>query len=121
MAPTSLVGQRTSTSPYGREAETMGYPLDLPKVLTQIEGAVYVASVSVDSPQAVKEAKKALRKAFQIQLDGMGDSFVSILSTCPTNWGVTPVEALEWLQTNMKPHFSLGELKTPVIEGGSEV
>ena len=120
MAPTSLVGQKTSTSPYGRDAETMGYPLDLPKVLTQIGGAVYVASVSVDSPQAIKEAKKVLRKAFQIQLDGLGYSFVSILSTCPTNWGMNPVEALEWLQTKMKPNFALGELKAPATEGGSE-
>lgn len=118
MAPTSLIGQKTSTSPYGRDAETMGYPLDLPKVLTQIEGAVYVASVSVDSPQAIKEAKKTLKKAFQVQLDGLGYSFVSILSTCPTNWGVTPVEALEWVQTKMKPYFALGELKVPVTERG---
>ena len=120
MAPTSLIGQKTATSPYGRDAETMGYPLDLPKILSQIEGAVYVASVSVDSPKAIREAKKALRKAFQVQLNGLGYSFVSILSTCPTNWGVNPVEALEWLQTKMKPYFALGELKAPAIEGGDQ-
>lgn len=119
MAPTSLVGQKTSTSPYGRDSVTMGFPLDLPKVLTQVEGAVYVASVSVDNPKAVKEAKKALRQAFQVQLDGLGYSFVSILTTCPTNWGVSPVEALEWLRTKMKPQFALGELKVPGIEGGA--
>lgn len=120
MAPTSLVGQKTATSPYGRDAATMGFPLDLPKVLSQVEGAVYVASVSVDSPQAIKEAKKAIKKAFQVQLDGLGYSFVSILSTCPTNWGVTPVEALSWLNTNMKPYFALGELKVPPIEASVE-
>lgn len=117
MAPTSLIGQKTATSPYGREAATMGFPLDLPKLLTQVEGAAYVASVSVDTPQAIQQAKKAIKKAFQVQLDGLGYSFVSILSTCPTNWGVNPVEALEWLQTKMKPHFALGELKVPATEG----
>lgn len=121
MAPTTLIGQKTSTSPYGRDSETMGYPLDLPKVLTQIEGAVYVASVSVDSPKAIKEAKKVLRKAFQVQLDGLGYSFVSILSTCPTNWGLSPVEALEWLQTKMKPSFTLGELKVPSLNGREDL
>ena len=118
MAPTTLLGQKTSTSPYGRDSFSMGFPMDLPKVLTQVEGAVYVASVSVDSPKDVKEAKKALRKAFQVQLDGLGYSFVSILTTCPTNWGVNPVEALEWLQTKMKPQFALGELKVPAHKGG---
>lgn len=118
MAPTSLIGQKTSTSPFGRDAATMGYPLDLPKLVSQVEGAVYVASVSVDSPAEIIKAKKALRKAFQVQLDGLGYSFVSILSTCPTNWGVTPVEALEWLNQKMKPYFSMGELKTPAAIGG---
>ncbi len=120
MAPTSLVGMKTSTSPHGRDAATMGYPLDLPKVLAQVEGAAYVASVSVDSPQAIINAKKAVKKAFEVQLAGLGYSFVSILSTCPTNWGVTPVEALEWLQTKMKPQFVLGELKVPALEGGKQ-
>lgn len=119
MAPTSLLGQKTSTSPFGRDAATMGYPLDLPKLVSQVEGAAYVASVSVDSPAEIIKAKKALRRAFQIQLDGLGYSFVSILSTCPTNWGVTPVEALAWLQEKMKPYFSLGELKVPAAKGGA--
>ncbi|CAA7599976.1 Thiamin diphosphate-binding fold [Acididesulfobacillus acetoxydans] len=119
MAPTTLLGMKTATSPYGRD-ESMGYPLDLPKLLAQVRGAAYVASVSVDNPQAVREAKKALKKAFQVQLDGLGYSFVSILSTCPTNWGVTPVEALEWVRTKMKPYFALGELKVPAEEGGGE-
>lgn len=119
MAPTSLVGMKTSTSPYGRDASTMGFPIDLPKVLTQVEGAVFVASVSVDSPQAIKEAKKAIKKAFQVQLDGLGYSFVSILSSCPTNWGLTPMESLEWIREKMKPHFALGELKVPA-EGGTK-
>lgn len=113
MAPTTLVGQRTSTSPYGRDSGQMGFPLDMPKLLNQVDGAAYVASVSVDTPQEIMKAKKAIKKAFQVQLDGLGYSFVSILSTCPTNWGVTPVEALSWLQEKMKPYFTLGELKVP--------
>ncbi|MHB1651105.1 MAG: thiamine pyrophosphate-dependent enzyme [Desulfitobacteriaceae bacterium] len=120
MAPTSLIGQKTSTSPFGRDAATMGYPLDLPKLVSQVEGAIYVAAVSVDSPVEIIKAKKALRKAFQVQIDGLGYSFVSVLSTCPTNWGVTPVEALDWLQQRMKSYFSLGELKTPQKGGGVE-
>lgn len=115
MAPTTLVGQRTSTSPYGRDSGQMGFPLDMPKLLNQVEGAVYVASVSVDTPQEIMKAKKAIKKAFQVQLEGLGYSFVSILSTCPTNWGVTPVEALGWLQEKMKPYFILGELKIPQL------
>ena len=113
MAPTTLVGQRTSTSPYGRDSGQAGFPLDMPKLLSQVDGAVYVASVSVDTPQEIMKAKKAIKKAFQVQLDGLGYSFVSVLSTCPTNWGVTPVEALGWLQDKMKPYFTLGELKVP--------
>lgn len=118
MAPTSLIGQQTSTSPYGRAAETMGYPMDLPRILTQVEGAAYVASVSVDTPKEILAAKRALRKAFQVQLDGLGYSFVSFLSTCPTNWGVTPGEAIDWLQAEMKPYFAMGELKIPAAKGG---
>jgi len=118
MAPTTLLGQQTATSPFGREAASMGYPLDLPRLLSQVEGAAYVASVAVNTPQGVIQTKKALRKAFQVQRDGLGYSFVSVLSTCPTNWGVTPVEALDWVETKMKPHFALGELKVPASEGG---
>ncbi|MDA8228623.1 MAG: thiamine pyrophosphate-dependent enzyme, partial [Desulfitobacterium hafniense] len=118
MAPTTLIGQQTSTSPYGRDAATMGYPLDMPKLVSQVEGAAYVASVSVHTPQGIVQTKKAIKKAFEVQLSGLGYSFVSILSTCPTNWGVTPVEALEWLDQKLKPYYVLGELKIPTCEGG---
>ncbi|WP_066175576.1 thiamine pyrophosphate-dependent enzyme [Bacillus marinisedimentorum] len=113
MAPTSLVGQKTSTSPFGRDAATAGYPLDLPLLMSNIPGAAYVASVSVDTPQNVIKAKKAIKKAFKIQLEGLGYSFVSVLSTCPTNWGMSPTEALTWLQDNLATHYTLGELKAP--------
>lgn len=117
MAPTTLMGQKTATSPYGREAANAGYPLDLPLVLTQVQGAAYVASVAVDSPKEIIQAKKVLRRAFEVQKAGLGYSFVSILSTCPTNWGVNPVEALEWLDKKMKSVFAMGELKVPAVKG----
>ncbi|GBF12590.1 thiamine pyrophosphate-dependent enzyme [Tepidibacillus infernus] len=113
MAPTSLIGQKTSTSPYGREASQAGYPLDLPLLISHIPGAAYVASVSVDTPQNVLKAKKAIKKAFQIQMQGLGFTMVSVLSTCPTNWGMSPNQSLQWLQDNLKNYYTLGELKTP--------
>lgn len=115
MAPTTMVGQKTSTSPFGRDASTAGFPLDLPLIMSTIRGAAYVASVSVDSPENVIKAKKAIKKAFKVQLEGLGFSFVSVLSTCPTNWGMSPVQSLEWLRENMGTYYSLGELKTPEI------
>lgn len=113
MAPTSLIGQKTSTSPFGRDANITGYPLDFPLLISHIPGAAYVASVSVDTPQNVIKAKMAIKKAFEIQMQGLGFTLVSILSTCPTNWGMSPKKSLEWLQENMKKYYSMGELKTP--------
>ena len=111
MAPTTLEGMKTSTSPYGRDVSTTGFPIDLPKIVSNLEGAVYVASVSVDSPKNIIQAKKAIKKAFQVQIAGLGFSFVSVLSTCPTNWGLTPSESLQWLRDNMMPVYEMGELK----------
>lgn len=112
MAPTTLPNQKTSTSPHGRSIEKAGFPLDIPRILAQVEGAAYVASGSVDSPKNIIQAKKYLRKAFETQVAGKGFSFVSLLSTCPTNWGLSPRDAIKWLQDNMAPHYTLGELKT---------
>ncbi|SCY96401.1 thiamine pyrophosphate-dependent enzyme [Alkaliphilus peptidifermentans] len=111
MAPTTLEGMKTSTSPFGRDTALNGYPIDLPKVVANLPGAVYVASVSVDSPKNIIQAKKAIKKAFKVQLAGLGFSFVSVLSTCPTNWGLSPVESLKWLRENMMPVYEMGELK----------
>lgn len=116
MAPTTLPGQKTSTSPFGREASLAGYPVDMSKIMAQIQGAAFVASVSVDSPKNVLQAKKAMAKAFECQLAGRGFSFVSILSTCPTNWGLNPVKSLEWLRENMMQHYALGILKDVATE-----
>ncbi len=113
MAPTTLLGQKTTTSPYGRDKALSGPPIDLPKTIATLEGAAYVAAVSVDSPKNIAAAKKAIKKAFQIQQQGLGFALVSILSTCPTNWGLSPVDSLEWLRQNMMPVYQMGELKTP--------
>ena len=111
MAPTTLAGQKTTTSPYGRDCSQVGEPIDFPKALATLPGAVYVAAVSVDSPKNILQAKKALKKAFQVQLAGLGFSLVSILSTCPTNWGLSPVDSLQWLRDNMMPVYQMGEIK----------
>lgn len=111
MAPTTLKDMKTSTSPFGRDPVTMGMPLDFPKIIAGIPGAVYVASVSVDSPANIHKTKKAIMKAFKVQQAGLGFSLVSVLSTCPTNWGMSPEDSLQWLQDNMMPIYQLGELK----------
>ena len=113
MAPTTLAGQVTTTSPYGRDTGLAGAPIDLPKTIATLSGAAYVAAVSVDSPQNIIKAKKALKRAFQVQQLGLGFALVSILSTCPTNWGLSPVESLKWLRENMLPVYEMGELKVP--------
>lgn len=111
MAPTTLAGMKTSTSPYGKSPSTEGFPIDLPRLIANLEGAVYVAAVSVDSPKNINEAKKAIKKAFQVQIAGLGFAFVSVLSTCPTNWNVSAVDSLKWLRENMMPVYQMGELK----------
>ncbi|MFZ7102646.1 MAG: thiamine pyrophosphate-dependent enzyme [Peptococcaceae bacterium] len=111
MAPTTLKGMKTTTSPYGRDLAVNGYPIDLPKIVATLDGAVYVASVSVDSPKNILQAKKVLKKAFKVQQAGLGFALVSILSTCPTNWGLSPADSLQWLRENMMPIYEMGELK----------
>lgn len=108
MAPTSLPGQVTQTSPYGRDPKTQGYPIRMSEMLSKADGAAYIERVAVDCVKNVNAAKKAIKKAFQTQLDGKGFSMVEVLSTCPTNWGKSPVEALEWLRENMIPYYPLG-------------
>ena len=117
MAPTTLVGQKTTTSPAGRELGHAGSPIRIAEMLATIPGAAYIARVALSSPANVARAKKAIRKAFDTQLSGAGFSLVECLSTCPTNWGMAPTEAMEWLEKNMIPYYPLGEFRTP--EGGS--
>jgi len=111
MAPTSILGQKTTTSVDGRKKETHGRPLRMAEIIATIDGAVYVERVSLHSPAAVRKAKKAIKHALEIQEKGLGFAFVEILSTCPTNWGVTPAKSLDWIKDNLIPYYPLGVLK----------
>ncbi len=111
MAPTTLPGQVTQTSPYGRDVNTVGYPIKVCELLSNVDGAAYLERVAVNNPANVKKAKKAIKKAFQNQIEGKGFSLVEVVSTCPTNWGMTPAKALNWLEENMLPYYPLGVYK----------
>lgn len=111
MAPTTLIGQVTTTSPYGRKIEEAGYPIRMAELLATNEGSAYISRVAVNNPANVIKAKKAIKKALQTQMKGLGFSLVEILSTCPTNWGLGPMESLKWLEDNMIPYFPLGDFK----------
>jgi 2-oxoglutarate/2-oxoacid ferredoxin oxidoreductase subunit beta len=111
MAPTTLIGQVTTTSPYGRDAKHCGSPVHVCEMLATLDGAAYLERTSVADVKGVVATKKAIKKAFQCQLDGKGFSMVEVLSTCPTNWGLSPVESLDWLKQNMVPVFPLGVYK----------
>ncbi|MBR1906167.1 MAG: 2-oxoglutarate oxidoreductase [Clostridiales bacterium] len=108
MAPTTLVGQVTTTSPWGRNPETQGYPINVSEFLAQLPGAAYVERVAVTDFKNIQNAKRALKKAFDVQKNNLGFSLVEILSTCPTNWGKEPLAAMEWLKENMMTQYPLG-------------
>ena len=111
MAPTTLPGQVTQTSPYGRDTGSVGFPVRVCELLQNVDGAAYLERVAVNNVKNVMAAKKAIKKAFQNQIDGKGFSLVEILSSCPTNWGMTPQKALNWLEENMIPYYPLGVYK----------
>ncbi len=111
MAPTTLPGQVTTTSPYGRDVEHCGYPIRVSEMLATLDGPAYIARVSTHDVKHIIEAKKAIKKAFELQAQGKGFTMVEVLSTCPTNWGMTPVEALKWLESTMIPQYPLGVKK----------
>ena len=111
MAPTSLPGQITQTSPYGRDTEKVGYPVRVCEMLSQLEGPAYIERVAVCDVKNVKNAERAIKKAFTYQKEGKGFSLIEVLSTCPTNWGLSPEKAMEWLKTNMIPYYPLGVYK----------
>ena len=111
MAPTSLPGQVTQTSPYGRDVNACGYPVKVCEMLSTLEGPEYLERVTVNSVKAVKNAKKAIKKAFQNQIDKKGFSLVEVLSTCQTNWGMTSQKALKWIDEAMIPYYPLGVYK----------
>ena len=111
MAPTSLPGQVTQTSPYGRDVKHCGYPVKICEMLAQLEGPEYLARVAVNNVKNVLAAKKAIQKAFENQIAGKGFSLVEVISACPTNWGMTPQKALEWIDEKMIPYYPLGVYK----------
>ena len=111
MAPTTLVGQKATTAPLGREADHYGKPIRMSEIISTLEGAAYVTRVSVHDIASLNKAKKAIKKAFQMQMEGKGFTFVEVLACCPTNWGKTPAASIEWLKENMIPYFPLGVYK----------
>ena len=116
MAPTTLVNQVTTTSPYGRKLESAGMPIRMTEMLATLDGAKYLARVAVNTPANMAKAKAAIKKAFEIQIAGLGFSLVEVLSICPTNWGMSPLEAVGWMEKNMMPYYPLG-----VFRSGEEV
>jgi len=111
MAPTTLPGQRTSSTPLGRDVEVHGFPLRMCEVLSQLDGAAYVARRSLHDVANIRKAKKALRQAFEVQLNGLGFAMVELLSNCPTNWGMGATDSLVWIEEHMIPMFPLGDYK----------
>ena len=111
MAPTTLPGQVTTTSPYGRDPALCGYPIRMSEMLATLDGPAYIARVSVHDVKHIMDAKKCIKKAFETQIQKKGFSMVEVLSSCPTNWGMTPREALNWLEANMIPQYPLGVKK----------
>lgn len=113
MAPTTLPGQKATTAPEGRETERCGLPLKMAEMLAQVPAAAYIERVSLHDPKHVRRAKKAIVKGFTCQSENRGFSLIELLSTCPTGWGLSPVEAVGWLEENMIPYYPLGVFKAP--------
>lgn len=116
MAPTSLPGQVTQTSPYGRDISSAGYPIRVCEMLAQLDGAAYLERVAVNNVKNVRKAKAAIKKAFENQINGVGFSLIEVVSTCPTNWGLTPEAALQFVEEKMIPYYPLGVYKDKTKE-----
>ena len=121
MAPTSLPAQVTQTSPYGRDVAADGYPIRVCEMLSTLDGVALAQRVSVDTPKNVRSAKKAIKKAFEYQVDGVGYTIIEVVSTCPTNWGLSPVDALQWLRDNMLPYYPLGVYRDVKADGYADI
>ena len=120
MAPTSLPGQVTQTSPYGRDTSHCGFPVRVSEMLAQLEGPEYIERVAVNNVKNIKNAKKAIEKAFRNQVEKKGFSLIEVVSTCPTNWGLTPTDALKWVDEKMLPYYPLGVYKDRSAEKKEE-
>ena len=117
MAPTTLIGQKATTCQSGRTKEQAGMPIRMAEMLSTLDGCVYAERVCVTDIANINKAKKAIKKAFQKQMNGEGFTFIEVLSTCPTNWGMTPLKANQWLKDNMVPYYPLGVIKETAPEG----
>jgi 2-oxoglutarate ferredoxin oxidoreductase subunit beta len=118
MAPTTLPGQRTTSSPKGRDVEQHGFPIRMTEILATMEGTGYSVRRSLHNPKNIRTSKKAIRMAFEVQKRGLGFSIVELLSTCPTNWGMSPIESLKWVEEYMVPVYPLGDFKvSSALEG----
>ena len=111
MAPTTLLGQQTTTSPYGRNLNTDGYPIRMAEMMATLEGTAYVARMSIDTPANILKARKSVFKAFEMQIKDVGFAFVELLTICPTNWGMTPQESIRRIKEELIPYYPLGVLK----------
>lgn len=111
MAPTTLLGQITTTSPFGRRAKVEGYPIKVPELLSSLPGAYYLERVAVNEPARIRETKKAIKKAFQFQIEKRKFSLVEVLSPCPTCWGLSPIDSLKWMKNHMIKYYPLGVIK----------
>lgn len=116
MAPTTLLGQKTTTSPQGRTVSVNGYPIRMAEMLATLDGAAYIARVSTHNPKAILQAGRTIRTAFEVQQKKQGFALVEVLSTCPVNWGMTPMDAMKWMEENMVAYYPLGVYKTPEKE-----
>lgn len=116
MAPTTLVGQKATTAPYGRKSEECGWPMRVCEMLATHEGSYYLERVALDTPGHIRQAKAAIKKAFTYQTEGKGFCMVEVLSTCPTNWGKSPEEAMDWVASDMMPYYPLGVYKDKGVE-----
>ena len=117
MAPTTLPGQVTQTTPYGRDVNYSGFPVRVCEMLSTLSGVAYAERVAVNNVPNIRKAKSAIKKAFQAQIDKKGFSIIEVISACPTNWGMTPVEALKWIDNNMIPYYPLGVYKDATEKG----
>jgi 2-oxoglutarate ferredoxin oxidoreductase subunit beta len=111
MAPTSLPGQKTTSSPMGRDTKLTGYPMRMSELLSQLTGSAYIVRRSLHDVKNIRKAKKAITTALKVQMAGLGFSMVELLSSCPTNWGISPEDSLRWIEQNMLPYFPLGDYK----------
>ncbi len=118
MAPTTLPGQKTTSSPFGRDVSVAGHPIQMVELLSSLDGVAYAVRRSLHDPKHIRQAKKAVRMAFEVQKRGLGFAIVELLSTCPTNWGMDVVEACNWVADSMVPQYPLGDYKvSPELKG----